>query len=70
MENPLDLAEKIFGSQSAIAAKLSIKPQAVQQWKFIPESRALEFEKLTAGKIKAREVLEYAARFRKARAAA
>lgn len=69
MENPLEVAKSLFGSQSAIAAKLNIKPQAVQQWEYIPESRALEFEQLTEGKIAARDILEYAAIARSKRAA-
>lgn len=61
MTNPLETAIKLLGSQSALAAKLKIKPQAVQQWRYIPESRALEIEKITGGKIGARAVLEFAA---------
>lgn len=60
MENPLDIAVSITGSQSALAEKYGIKPQAVQQWKFIPESRALETEKLFPGQISALAILEYA----------
>lgn len=64
MKNPLDTVRGICGTQSAIAERFGIFPQAVQQWKFIPETRALEAEKLFKGKVTAREILEYAAKAR------
>ena len=39
-----------FGTQSALAIKLNIKPPAVSAWKkVIPYGRALELERMTAG---------------------
>lgn len=60
MKNPLDTAIELAGNQSLLANMYGIKPQAVQQWKFIPESRALETETLFKGKVSARAILEYA----------
>jgi DNA-binding transcriptional regulator YdaS (Cro superfamily) len=58
MDDPLSKAIHLFRSRSGLARALGIKPQAVQQWKRIPNSRALEIETLTEGKVTAREILE------------
>lgn len=55
---PLQKALALFGSQTAIAEKLGIRPQAVQQWSYIPEKWALDMEQLSDGQITAREILE------------
>lgn len=70
MQNPLDKAIEILGSQSAIAKGLGVTPQAVQQWEFIPERKALAMEELTDRKVTARSILEYAAWFQRKRAVA
>lgn len=61
MENPLDRAKTLAGTAGALAERYGVSPQAISQWKFIPETRALETEQLFEKKITAREVLEYAA---------
>tara|TARA_R110000744_G_C19287438_1_gene554299 strand:- start:8 stop:220 length:213 start_codon:yes stop_codon:yes gene_type:complete len=39
-----------FGTQTALAARLNIKPPAVSAWKeVIPYGRALELERMTDG---------------------
>lgn len=66
MDNPLDKAiELAGGTQAALAAKYGIKAQAVQQWPFIPEARALETERLFKGEISALDVLRYAEKARR-----
>lgn len=70
MKNPLDEAVRITGSQSALAEAFKIKPQAVQQWEFIPEKWALATERVTKGEVTARSVLEFAEHAKKRRAAA
>lgn len=77
MKNPLDKAIKTCGSQSALAEHLGIKPQAVQQWEFIPEHWALEVERVCVKLaspddevITAIEILEYAEKARRRKAAA
>ena len=49
----LDQVIKHFGSGTALAKALGIKPSAVYQWKRVPPRRALEIEKLTQGVFKA-----------------
>lgn len=66
MENPLDKAKTLAGTAGALAERYKVSPQAISQWKFIPETRALETEQLFGGEITAREVLEYAAEHRAA----
>lgn len=56
--NPLDAVLGKF-TQSAVAARLGISPQAVQQWEYIPAKWALEIEHITDGEISARDVLEF-----------
>lgn len=53
--NAYNLPEVIkhFGSGTALAKALGIKPSAVYQWKRVPPRRALEIEKLTNGIFKA-----------------
>lgn len=40
-----------FGGILALAKALKIKPQAIYQWKDIPEQRAYQIHLLTKGKI-------------------
>ncbi|PQQ22997.1 Cro/CI family transcriptional regulator [Photorhabdus hindustanensis] len=48
-----DDAIKFFGSQRAIAEKLSLSDAAVSQWKdVIPERAALKLNRITNGKLK------------------
>ena len=49
----LDQVIRHFGSGTALAKALGIKPSAVYQWKRVPPRRALEIEKLTQGVFKA-----------------
>lgn len=49
-------AINFFGSVSALAAALKIKPQAIYQWGArVPKGRAFELELMTAGALKAGE---------------
>ena len=61
-----------FGSQSAVAAALGIKPPSVAEWVDpIPELRQLELENLTCGMMRAGpECDRYRVPFRKATTAA
>lgn len=43
----VDRAVSAAGGQTALAKRLNIKPQAVQQWKRIPAGRVLEVERIT-----------------------
>lgn len=47
MDTSLQKAISAAGGQSALAASLGIKPQAVQQWKRVPSERVLDVERLT-----------------------
>ncbi len=52
--NGLQRAITIFGSQSALARELKIKPQAVQQWvhrRRVPVERAIQIERATNGRV-------------------
>lgn len=50
-----------FGSAKALADELGISQSAVSQWQVtgIPPTRAIEIERITDGKIKAIEIMEY-----------
>ena len=54
----IDKAIAIVGTQSSLARKLGISPQAVAQWRSgarrIPVEQAVAIEKATAGKVTAR----------------
>ena len=44
-----------FGGKQALAAELSITRQAIEQWgDTVPELRAFQIERLTAGQLKVR----------------
>ena len=58
MNTSLEKTIRHFGSQTALANALDIKPQAVQQWRRVPASRALQVERLTAGAVTAMEILK------------
>jgi len=50
----LDKAIEIVGSQTSLASKLGVSPQAVQQWvikKKPPASRVLQIEKAVNGEV-------------------
>lgn len=49
-----------LGGISALAKKLQISRQAVQQWTIngIPPARAIEIEKITHGKFKASQLID------------
>ena len=52
--NPSKTLIKIFGSQSELARKLEISPQAVQLWiknERIPAHRCLELERLSQNRV-------------------
>lgn len=58
-KTPIEMACELVGSQSALARKIGVKPQAVQKWvakKYTPIRRALAVEKATDGKIKASQL--------------
>lgn len=42
-----------FETEAALARKLGIKPQSVQDWVDVPEVRQLQLHKLTDGKLAA-----------------
>lgn len=49
-----------FGSQSELAKKLGLSPQAVQHWigrGHIPIRRAIQIERLTDGKIRLEDII-------------
>jgi DNA-binding transcriptional regulator YdaS (Cro superfamily) len=47
-------AVALFGSQSALARALGIRPAAVAQWgETVPSLRQLQIQQLTLGKLKA-----------------
>lgn len=53
-DTPIRRAAYLCGGQTALAAKLGVKPQAVQQWvakNHVPPSRAIEIEKATGGQV-------------------
>lgn len=58
MNQPLQKTLEHVGGQSALAKRLGIRQQSVQQWKKIPPKRALEIEKITDGAVTVREILE------------
>ncbi len=49
--NAYDLDQLIqhYGTKTALANALGIRPQAVYQWEKVPPRRALEIEKITKG---------------------
>lgn len=54
MNAALHLAIEFLGSQAALARRLGIRPQAVQQWTTtgrVPADRCLAVEQATGGKI-------------------
>lgn len=68
MKTALERLLEIFVTQTAIAEALDITPQAVQQWEYIPAKHALEVERITDGKVTAKDVLEAVEAHRQARA--
>jgi DNA-binding transcriptional regulator YdaS (Cro superfamily) len=55
----IEKACEIAGSQSELARKLGVKPQAVQKWVSageVPVKRALAIQKATEGKITAQQL--------------
>lgn len=49
-----------FGSQSELARKLGLSPQAVQHWigrGYIPIRRAVQIERLSGGKIRLEDII-------------
>lgn len=54
MNNPIEKAVAIVGSQTALAAKIGVRPQAVQQWVatgIAPVRRVIAIEQATGGKV-------------------
>ena len=49
--NAYDLNQLLqhYGTKTALANALGIRPQAVYQWEKVPPRRALEIEKITQG---------------------
>lgn len=69
MDTVLNRAISKLGSKAALARALGIKPQAIQQWEFIPEAWALDVENATTGEVTAVDVLTEAKACRGSKAA-
>jgi len=53
-DTPIRRAAYLCGGQTALAAILGVKPQAVQQWVakgHVPPSRAIQIEQATSGQV-------------------
>lgn len=46
-ENPIQKATRAAGGQSALAEKLGISYQSIQQWRRIPAERVVDIERVT-----------------------
>lgn len=48
MDNPIDVAARVAGSQKALASLLNVTPQAITKWRVrIPAERVLDIERVT-----------------------
>lgn len=57
--SPIEKAVSIVGGQTALAAKLKIRPQAVQQWVAagsVPVRRVIAIEQATNGEVSRHEL--------------
>lgn len=60
MENPVDRAAKLLGSQTALALALGVKKTAVSQWKEpgrrVPAEHCPRIERMTNGAVRCEEL--------------
>lgn len=57
MQNPIDTAAEVIGSQQALAVALGVTKAAVWQWKKqVPVIYCLRIERLTAGKVSRKDL--------------
>lgn len=59
MSNSVEKAVEIVGSQSALAAMIGVRPQAVQQWVatgIAPVRRVIAIEQASGGKVSRHEL--------------
>lgn len=58
-EFPIKKAARCAGGQSALARRIGVRPQAVQQWiarNHVPAERCLDVERATGGQITRHEL--------------